>query len=543
MNITLTNITERPASYITPIDDANPNIVRLVEDPEIKKSIRFDEMNLPGIPDPESPNGGNHKLDELGLVYPIIRINDVILARKNIRSLVISTNGFVPTISLSLVFDDTSFASKNMPKDGDMISIFIRVDTAAITYLRDDFIITRCNISNNPRGSMGSYIDLSGNLFVPALDSKSQMKSITGTSKYVFKQLAQSYGLGFSFNDYDDTNDFMNWIQCRETTQSFVASVLKHAWKDETSFFNAWIDLYYNLCFVNVNKFLLSTENEENIDITFATNILNIYNQLQVDTSIGSVQMTAKLLTTFYEFRNTPFFIRRWRPSNSSSMISFRTGYSTSSFTFKHNQYLMNKGDYDSFEELTNIPAYDQNKTDSHILLRGRTTYDAGENPTDEQARVNYDYIGTYTTAEWTGVEYTMSENDKNKGSNQWSGNVHKNYNRAPYHNSQNFSEIGKIYLDVECEGLNLQIMKGERIPVLIGFTNSIENDMYNAATKDDMPSIINRFYSGYYIVDSITYSYEPMSGRRVSPYTTRFILKRREWPTPEAIIKYNTNE
>ena len=176
-------------------------------------------------------------------------------------------------------------------------------------------------------------------------------------------------------------------------------------------------------------------------------------------------------------------------------------------------------------------------------MLRGRTTYDAGENPTDEQARVNYDYIGTYTTAEWTGVEYTMSENDKNKGSNQWSGNVHKNYNRAPYHNSQNFSEIGKIYLDVECEGLNLQIMKGERIPVLIGFTNSIENDMYNAATKDDMPSIINRFYSGYYIVDSITYSYEPMSGRRVSPYTTRFILKRREWPTPEAIIKYNTNE
>ena len=131
-----------------------------------------------------------------------------------------------------------------------------------------------------------------------------------------------------------------------------------------------------------------------------------------------------------------------------------------------------------------------------------------------------------------------MSDDDSTKSPNEWSGNVHKNYNRAPYHNTQNINELNKMYLEVVCEGLNLQIMKGERIPVIIGFTNSFENDMYNAATENDEPRQINKFYSGYYIVDSVEYVYNPMSDEGVSPYTTKYILKRREWPTPEVITK-----
>ena len=49
---------------------------------------------------------------------------------------------------------------------------------------------------------------------------------------------------------------------------------------------------------------------------------------------------------------------------------------------------------------------------------------------------------------------------------------------------------------------------------------------------------MFNRFYSGYYIVDSVEYTYKPPSGDNVSSYTTHFVLKRREWPTPEAIAK-----
>ena len=538
MKLILNNITDRPSSYNQLQDAQSSNIVRLVEDSEIKKTIRFDEMSIDNGPDPTTEQGGNKKMDELGLVYPMIRINDIILSRSNIRSMTLSMNGFMPTISLNLMFNNVNFISKNMPKDGDIISIFIRVDTAALTYLRDDFIITNCNGFNATRGEMDSNISLSGRLFIEAFDSRTSIDAFAGSSKFVMKELAKKFGLGFAYNDFDDTDDFMNWIQCRETTQTFIENVIRHAWKNETSFFKAWIDLYYNICFVNVNKFLLSTENEEEVDITFATNIMNMYNQLADDTSVGSARMSVKVLTTMTEFKNTPFFIRRWNPINKSSAISMSTGYSTSSFTFKHNQNIINSGDYNCFEELTNIPAYDQNKIDSFILLRGRAKYEAGKNPDNEQARVNHEYIGTYNRAEWTGVEYVMSDNDNTKNPNEWSGNVHKNYNRAPYHNTQNINELNKMYLEVICEGLNLQIMKGERIPVIIGFTNSFENDMYNNATGNDEPRQINKFYSGYYIVDSVEYVYNPMSNEGVSPYTTKYVLKRREWPAPEAIAK-----
>ena len=82
-----------------------------------------------------------------------------------------------------------------------------------------------------------------------------------------------------------------------------------------------------------------------------------------------------------------------------------------------------------------------------------------------------------------------------------------------------------------------MQIIKGERIPVIIGFTNTFENEMYNGSTENDEKRQINKCYSGYYIVDSVEYSYNPLPND-VSPYTTRSVLKRREWPAPEAISK-----
>ena len=198
MAIVLNNTTDRPASYNQLQDVKSSNIVRLVEDSNIKKTIRFDEMSIPNGPDPTSEQGGNKKLDELGLVYPMIRINDMILSRSNIRSMTISMSGFMPTISLNLMFNNVNFISKNMPKDGDIISVYIRVDTAALTYLRDDFVITSCSGTNANRGEMSSNISLSGRLFIEAFDSRTSIDAFAGTSKFVMKELAKKFGLGFA---------------------------------------------------------------------------------------------------------------------------------------------------------------------------------------------------------------------------------------------------------------------------------------------------------------------------------------------------------
>ena len=535
------NPTDRPASYSIPENTSIPNIVRLVEDPDVKKKIKFDELSIDNFPDPIDTQGGNKKADLWGLEFPVIRINDIVVSYRNLSSLKISMGGFIPTISLSLVYEDNVFIVKNPPKDGDMISLFIRTSTDAIQYIRADFIITSCTSRTGNVGDMSSSISMSGKMFIHGFDSAKGTYGYTGTSKEVVRQIAESYGLGFSFNDYDNTDDFQNWIRCRESAEEFVKSVVEHSWKNNsesetsTSFYKAWIDLYYDLCFVNVNKFLLSDENEESIDVTFSSNVLDMYRSMDLDTSSDQALLAIKFLTNMQVMRNTPFYIKEWRPINTSNIISFGAGYETVTHNYIHNQNLINNNDRECFVTTRIIPTFDKNKVECSIIQRGRATYDKDLNPDGEKARVNYDFVNTYIKEEWGGVQYTLSDDDQNREPMKWSGNVHKNYNNAPYHNRQNSYELDKVYIIVHCEGLNLQVMKGERVPVIIAPTTSTEKDSMSGFSENDLPFDFDRYYSGYYIVDSVEYSYNP-NYEGLSPYTTTFTLKRREWPTPEQI-------
>ena len=46
MSTVWNNITTEPASYAVIEEGGNSNIVRLVEDPEVKKNIKFDELSI-----------------------------------------------------------------------------------------------------------------------------------------------------------------------------------------------------------------------------------------------------------------------------------------------------------------------------------------------------------------------------------------------------------------------------------------------------------------------------------------------------------------
>lgn len=535
----LNNESNTPASFNNNTsNEQTSNLIRLVEDANVIKRIQFDEMSVDILPkDAASVTPSKDK--EFGITCPIIRINDVMVLRKNIKSMSLNSSGFFPTITLSLMFNDSAFISKNAIKDGDLVSLYLRASTNALQYLRNEFIITSCY--SNVRMSGETTVTISGKLFVPGFDSTKNSKSYVGTSKNVLRDIAADYGLGFAFNDYDDTNDFQSWIQCRESADVFINEITSHAWKNETSFFDSWIDLYYNLCYVNVNKFLLSNENEEDIDITFATQTYNLYSAIDPEAEPDKVNAMPKVLSTSGMFRTTPFFIKKWQPINNGTSVSLNNGYETTTYTFLHNQNLFGNKNENYFSVLKNRPAIDETKADTFILQRGRTRYDPDNNPKGEMARVNYDFIGTYEKAEYIGIDYVLNDDDKNKDIKNWSGNVHKNYSRAVYHNSQNFAELNKTYLRVECEGLNLQIMRGERVPVVITFTNEMQKEFYNNATNDPVQRDSDRYYSGYYIVDSIEYEYK-ISSETPSQYKTIFTLKRREWPTPETIVK-ETNE
>ena len=533
MASTVWNIdTTAPATYTENPYDNNSNLVRLIEDPEIKKDIRFDELSLSengGIP----TNGGS-QLNTVGNDYPIIRINDMVLGKDDIQSMLISSKGFLPTIELSLKFANTALISKNMPKDGDMVSVFVRTNTSAINYLRNDFIINHVD-SNVSSKSANNTVFLRGELFIEGFTSNNNTFGIIGTSKDVMKEIAKKFKMGFAYNDADDMDDLQNWLCCFSSPQAFIEDVTRHSWKNNMSFFKSWVDLYYNLCFVNVNKFLSSDENpEDEIDLTFFSSTVALNDLTSSNDKPDDAKPFLKVFSNFDSFKGSSFYISKWHPVNRSNSLS--SGYSNIIHSFTHNQnvYIENK---DNCEDTLIVnPVYDTSKLDSYIILRGRAKYDENANPDNEQARVNYSMQNTYINHIWSGVEYKMDKDENSSSNNTWSGNVHHNYHNAAYQNEINDIELNKLYIEVVCDGLCLQVMRGERVPVFLKYNTPLDKNI-----SPDDPAF-NRFYSGYYIVDSIEYKYNGKVKTGYSSFSTIMSLKRREWPTPEA-IKSDSND
>ena len=533
MASTVWNIdTTAPATYTENPYDNNSNLVRLIEDPKIKKDIRFDELSL-SENGGTSTNGGS-QLNTVGNDYPIIRINDMVLGKDDIQSMLISSKGFLPTIELSLKFANTALISKNMPKDGDMISVFVRTNTSAINYLRNDFIINHVD-SNISSKSANNTVFLRGELFIEGFTSNNNTFGIIGTSKDVMKEIAKKFKMGFAYNDADDMDDLQNWLCCFSSPQVFIEDVTRHSWKNNMSFFKSWVDLYYNLCFVNVNKFLSSDENpEDEIDLTFFSSTVALNTLTSSNDKPDDAKPFLKVFSNFDSFKGSSFYISKWHPVNRSNSLS--SGYSNIIHSFTHNQnvYIENK---DNCEDTLIVnPVYDTSKLDSYIILRGRAKYDENANPDNEQARVNYSMQNTYINHIWSGVEYKMDKDENSSSNNTWSGNVHHNYHNAAYQNEINDIELNKLYIEVVCDGLCLQVMRGERVPVFLKYNTPLDKNI-----SPDDPGF-NRFYSGYYIVDSIEYKYNGKVKTGYSSFSTIMSLKRREWPTPEA-IKSDSND
>lgn len=504
-------------------------IVRLVADPTVKRDVRFDELSF-SAPDSDSTQFGSDE-KTAGFVFPVVRVNDYVFSADEIRQMTISCEGMVPTISLTVSPSTSRFADMNMPKDGDMVSTFIRSNVAGLQYLRDDFVITQCSYSARTDDEV-RRIRIDGKLFIHDFDSGYRSFGFIGTSKSVLRQVAEKYGLGFATNDFSDTNDLQAWI-ATDGPEPFIRTVTMHAWKDERSFFGSWVDLYYNLCFVNVNKFLLSGENpEDQIDVTYLTQAAESMRLAKGSDKPDDAPLTLKVLSNSSVVKGSPFFIKKWSPVNVSSEVSIENGYSKESYSFLHNQNLYAQGGDGCFEVLVNRPAYDQSKLDTHILLRGRARYEKGKNPESDSEKANWDFIHTYVTKDWQGVQYVKSDSETGTDSNNgWSGNVHRNYMRAETHNEINIAELDKLYIDITCDGLCLQVMRGERVPVFLVYNTQMdkENNMIN---NPENQTDLNKFYSGYYVVDGIEYSYKPNDGL-LSGFETRMTLKRREWPTP----------
>lgn len=487
-----------------------------------ESTIVLDELS---VPQENQGEGSNQKVEDLvSTEFPLIKINDYFVSKGEIDSFTIDSADKIPKITLSLSFPNELFLSKNMPKDGDIISVAIRSKTELLKPIRNDYVITGV-VSNKRNTNSPGVISMTffGELFIPGWNSYLGDSSEKGTSMEILKRSAELLGLGFNTNE-TETDDKQIWLMCNSPA-GFIDEVNNRAWKDEKSFFDWWVDIYYNLNFVNVQKQLLASE--ETIDE--AALIGNVPIEYWWGSGEDNTVGTAKVFSNYIGFRTSSFFIRNWRPINNSSQITFTYGTSLTCTFFEHNNILYEDPEAQKYWELETPPDYDVNKIDSHILLRGRATWDPSIND-NEPARANYNYIELYKRAPWLGIQYTISNPDDDN--TQWTGNHHRNYMRARIHNVINMVELDKLNVEVEVQGINLNIIRGDKLPIVL-----IKKDRMEALLIQedfDSPEVIDFFYSGWYYVKGFNLSWTSGGdGDILNSFSQSFILTRREWPAP----------
>jgi len=487
-----------------------------------EKTIELDELSIPGTP----KTGAQKMEDVLSVEYPLVKVNNYIFSRDELISVKIDCTDFLPTIAVSIATTDHLFLSREMPKDGDIISIAIRSKNDVLKMIRNDYVITAVHtLPNTTLQKSPVHMTLYGELFIPGLKSQKYDFSFEGTTFEALMDFAKRYGLGFATNE-DNTNDRQVWLKANIAGDIYVNDLISKAYKDENSFYKGWIDVYYNLNFVNVNKLLLSAENDVDLAVYINNLDKNWYHGGNFESE--KAQLTVKVFSNYKTFRTSSFYITSWRPFNKSSTITFEVGTKMTFEMFEHNRYLYEDPLKPKYWAVTVEPIYDKEKAKKSILLRGRSRYVPSEKNT-ELRRANYNYTQLYEKYPWLGIQYTISNSDEDNL--KWDGNHHRNYHLARVQNLINNKELDKLNLEIVVNGNNLNVIKGDKVPVIIIKSDLDDNLRINPTNFGDM---VDSFYSGWYIVKGFVINWtNTNSGSILSDFTQEFILTRREWPTP----------
>lgn len=473
-------------------------LVRSVSDPTIK----LDDIIISDMWEGTS-NDYYNKVDTLkgykmfGDSFPLIKINNHIFSSDQIIRFEINHNGYIPTINVTLLITNKSFYDKSYPKDGDIISIFIRSGNKLLKPIRNDYeiITVSTNLSRGGREMTYEKISIYGVLHVPGILNQ-KCFSVEGTSLDAMLDIANKLELGFATNE-TSTDDYQKWICPYEKTIDFLYDITLSSWKNSNSFFSFFIDTFYYLNFVNMNP-LFSDMDESEMGVLTSQFFKTDY-ESNDDKMIYKGQV---ILTNFSQFQNSDNYIRNYRLEN--------------------NSYISNK-----YGQKINLMFYDTiNEDIEKLFVETLVTEDKEKNHIILKGRANDDYYLQQTKTIWDGISID--------------DNTHDMYKIAKINNFHNNNQINKLILKIELGTINFNLRRMQPIIMIIFIENDINRKNINTPQeiqdqygKDEMPFAIDQFFTGCYVIKDITYRYDKKD-MDDGKFYQELTLMRREWPDPD---------
>lgn len=498
--------------------DLDNNILQVVE-----PSIRPTEVKF-GTADEDK--GADKRTKSVGVDQPYVIINGYEFKGSDIVYCKLSVNGFYPKLTLSLTDSRMAFDVGTYPRDGDNITLLINSknqDTFKSIHM--DFDITSVSSPSTPSGFAGDTArdyNFQGVCKIPGLFAEDCKSYGEGTSLEHIEKVATELKLGLATN-IDATDDLQNRIQPYSTKFDFIKDVVNYSYVGEECFQTFYIDQYYNLNFVELNKVFnskrLSGDDMQNSITSYA-------NSIEVDrTSENSDNIETKImLTNHLAADKTGNKIWAYNLKNNSSRISLSNGY----------KRILQM--WDNLEEASSPEYGDSRLIEFDIEAFSTKKENLLDMEEPLKGRKDEDFYESQTKHKWVGRMQDYSLN----------GNVHLNHKYSVLNNYQNIKELEKMVLVVDLETFNPGLYRNQMVPVIIyniednKVTMSRDNDalLKEKGVKSENKSFdfeddgesdmtLDDFTSGHYVIGGIEYIYETGN----PTIRQRLTLLRREWP------------
>lgn len=428
---------------------------------------------------------GYHKNSKIyGDYTPFIRINDFDFFGNDIIGFNLSVEGFFPSLTVTVRERFGTFVMKGYPKDGDIISVYLKSSNKDYKSVRNDYRIvsvTGTNLSGDKYDENNTYT-LKGILNLPQLFAD-RIKSFKDmTSLDTLKSICKETGLGLVTNE-TTFNDSMTRLCPSIPYKDFIIDdITKTAYKNEESFFISFIDQYYYLNLIEINQLIVIDKELDDTIINFIVG--DNYSTNGVDEN--ELTMQGKwFLSNSNIIQMTPNHIKGFVPKNKSGIVHLNHGYKTNLLFYDKDKKELKEISVETLETK-------ENTGENFVKLKGR-------NDSEREKLVKTIFVGYKTE------------------------NTHDKFLESIFQNEINNVELDKFSLDLKLPTYNPVLHKYQIVPVYITNQESGNRNFRdewlnskgqsNEGNTDDNyetpdTSSINKFLSGYYICTGINYRY-----------------------------------
>ncbi len=421
-------------------------------DPTISKeyaeqewAYRMGKLPYLFIPNPES-DGGGLPLDH----------NDILKMK-------LYNDGFLPR--LDVIFRDplNKVITDLYPTDKSFISFFKKSESDLLMPIRIDFIINNFRAIKEREGDNTEKIySLTSELLFNNITENVAYK---GTSFAVLQSLAQKSKLGFASN-IDNTEDEMIWINTGMYISEFIQDTTKNSYKSDETFMVSFIDLYYNLNYIDIEKQL-------------AENSWNEKSVAEYLVLVDEENIHSLVLSNHPNFLGTNLYIDKYNLDNTARFVNFEIGYQSKILYY-------DKTDIEVVNDELDIITNEENK----IVLK------------------NFKKEENYR-------QYNLGKQDQD--------NVHKKFLYSRKLNENNLDYLQKVKMNIILNIPNMSLYRFQNVQLVLfeqfSFTDS---DIKEKKASDKYK--INDKLSGEWLITGINYIYDIRTG-----FSQEITLAKRE--------------